>query len=91
VLRAAIPKADDAKWKGALIIALAHRRDVADAPIFAKAVAETDEAIRMPALLALARTGDASAIPVLAAAAETGSDAERRPPMTLILCWRTDW
>ncbi len=45
--------------------------------MFAKATASTDEAVRMPALIALAHTGDASAVPVLATARETGSDAAR--------------
>src|SRR4051794_17787691 len=76
-LRAAIDKADDGKWKGALIGALAHRRDAADAPIFAKTATSTDDAVRIPALLALARTGGASAASTLAAARDTGSDAAK--------------
>lgn len=74
-LRAAIEKADDTTWKGALLSALAFRRDSADAPLFAKAVQETDDAVRLPALGALAHTGDLSAAPILAAARNTGSDA----------------
>ena len=74
-IRTAIDNADDMTWKGALVSALAHRRDTADAPVFAKAAAATDEAVRIPALIALARTGDASAAPVLAAARESGTDA----------------
>jgi HEAT repeat protein len=76
-LRAALDRADDATWKGALVIALAHRRNPADAPVFAVAAASTDDAVRMPALLALAHTGDASAAPVIAAARDTGSDAAK--------------
>jgi HEAT repeat protein len=76
-LRAAIDAADDATWKGALIIALAHRRNPADAVVFAKAAASTDDAIRMPALIALAHVGDASAAPVLAATRDIGSDAAK--------------
>jgi HEAT repeat protein len=74
-LRDAIARADEGKWKGALIGALAHRRDAADAPVFAKAAAGTEESVRIPAMLALARTGDASAAPILAAARDTGTDA----------------
>jgi HEAT repeat protein len=76
-LRAALDKADDAKWKGALLSALAHRRDPADALVFAKAAASTDDEVKLPALLALARSGDVSAAPILAAARETGSDAAK--------------
>ncbi|MDB5322586.1 MAG: repeat protein [Phycisphaerales bacterium] len=76
-LRTAIESADDATWKGALIIALAHRRNSADAAVFAKAAASTDDAVRMPALIALAHVGDASAAPVLAAARDIGSDAAK--------------
>lgn len=76
-LRAAIAKADDTAWKGALLSALAFRRDPADAPLFAKAAQETDDALRLPALDALARVGDLSAAPILAAARDTGTDAAK--------------
>jgi HEAT repeat protein len=76
-LRTALDATDDATWKGALIIALADRRNPADAPTFAKAATSTDEAVRIPALIALAHVGDASAARVLAAARDTGSDAAK--------------
>jgi HEAT repeat protein len=76
-IRGAIDKADDPAWHGALIGALAYRRDPADAPLFARAAARTDDAVRIPAMIALARTGDASALSVLTANRETGSDAAK--------------
>src|SRR5205085_8070496 len=76
-IRAAIERTEDSFWRGALVGALAHRRDPADAGVFAKAAASSEEVVRIPALGALARTGDASAAPVLAAARETGSDAAK--------------
>src|SRR5688572_31458513 len=39
-----------------LLTALEYRRDQADAPVFAKLAASEEEAIRIPAMLALART-----------------------------------
>jgi HEAT repeat protein len=73
-IRSAIEQTEDPFWRGALVGALAHRRDPADAAVFMKAAASSEEAIRLPALGALARTGDASAASVLAAARETGSE-----------------
>lgn len=76
-LRTALDATDDATWKGSLIIALADRRNPTDAPTFAKAATSTDEAVRIPALIALAHVGDAAAARVLAAARDTGSDAAK--------------
>jgi HEAT repeat protein len=76
-LRSAIDATEDATLKGALLIALAERRDWHDAPTFAKAAASTDEAVRLPALLALAHVGGAADAKVLAAARDSGSDAAK--------------
>ena len=67
-LRAAIDKATDPAWKGALVGALEYRREPGDAAYFAKLVTTANEpdAVRVPALLALARTGDATAAKTLA-------------------------
>jgi HEAT repeat protein len=76
-LRTAIQKADDNTTQGALLSALAFRRDQADTPLFIQAAQNSDDAVRLPAIDALARIGDLSAAPVLAAACNTGSDAAK--------------
>lgn len=76
-LHVAFDKATDGKWKAALVTALEYRRDPAEAVFFARLVQGDDDAVRIPAALALARTGDGSAAQVLAAARTKGSDAAK--------------
>jgi HEAT repeat protein len=76
-LRAAIDTAQDPAWKGALVNALVHRRDPGDTGLLAKLTADGDDAVRVPAEMALARVGDASATAVLFAARSAGSDGSR--------------
>src|SRR5688500_12641822 len=73
-LREHLDKATDPNWKPALLTALEYRRDPADAAVFAKYAAADEDALRVPALLALARTGDGSHAKVIADARKKGSE-----------------
>src|SRR6185503_15806302 len=75
VLREQLDKSADTQWKVALLTALEYRRDQGDAAVFAKLAGNEDEAIRIPAMLALARTGESSHAKMLADARTKGSEA----------------
>ena len=73
-LREQLDRATDPTWKTALLTALEYRRDPADAAVFARYATAEQDALRVPALLALARTGDGSHAKVIADARKKGSE-----------------